>query len=228
LNWYNADMDEFHAMRALFATSIDGKSWSSPAVLFNTTGALGLQSEAWVTTPEGRLYGMASSWDVYGTGAHGAAHGPDTALMRRVHIIEPSSFTVELGPVFWLSDSVPAGFDAYCNITYRDAAAVGIVSAADAAYYRSRLVSTTPLNDVSPALSKSLSERSMYQVRYPYPATNGALSTPLSERSGMQDLVLLYRNDAGNTTLWASKCSVPVGPVHHGAKMGVCRPGRRR
>jgi hypothetical protein len=212
LSWYNAGMEEFHAQRALFATSSDGKSWSSPAVLFNTTGALGIETEAWITTPEGRLYGMASSWDVYGTGAHGTAHGPDAALMRRVHINSSNPFSTNLGPVFWLADSVPTGFDTYCNFTYHDAAAVGAVSSADAAYYRSRLVSTTPSN--GGGLSKVLGERSMYE----------ALSDHTKE--GMQDLVLLYRYDAGNTTLWASTCSVPVGPVQHDATMGVCRPGR--
>ena len=106
LSWYNGVMNESVFNRVLFATSRDAVTWSEPAVLFNTTAGthhnvtssrqqeyaytkgygIGLENEAWVFSEDGaRLYGAASSWDVFQRSGHGAEHtGPDAALMRRV------------------------------------------------------------------------------------------------------------------------------------------------
>ena len=89
----------------------DAVHWSAPAVLFNTTAGthhnasstgtatkaaqleytkgynIGLENEAWILTAGGRLYGAASSWDVFQRRGHGSEHaGPDAFLMRRVEL----------------------------------------------------------------------------------------------------------------------------------------------
>jgi hypothetical protein len=155
VSWYNGVMDESAANRVLYATSVDGDVWSEPAILFNTTAGthhsaapadvsfplgyeIGLESEAWVQTPDGHLYGLAryafepehasnepltpislnSSWDVFQRKTKGADHtGPDVALMRRVLFTDG---VAALGSVFWLADAVPKGFDTYCNRTQAD------------------------------------------------------------------------------------------------------------
>lgn len=131
LSWYNGVMNESVFNRVLFATSRDAVTWSEPAVLFNTTAGthhnvtssrqqeyaytkgygIGLENEAWVFSEDGaRLYGAASSWDVFQRSGHGAEHtGPDAALMRRVVLGRSggsSSRDAQLGDVFWLADEV--------------------------------------------------------------------------------------------------------------------------
>jgi hypothetical protein len=176
MSWYNGVMDESVANRALFATSTDAEHWSEPAVLIKSTAGyhhnktnhsvgyakgynIGIENEAWVLTPEGRLYGMAASWDVFQRRGHGSEHvGPDAALLRRVHLPSDAKGAgdAELGEVFWLADTVPEGFDTYCNLTYND---MESVTAADAANFRSRLVSTVPDVDAGEP-----NERSMHSL----------------------------------------------------------------
>jgi hypothetical protein len=84
VNWYNGYHGESHNNRCVYATSDDGQEWSEPAVSFNTSGKIGLESESFVNIA-GRLYLSASSWDVNQRTGGGAEHkGPDVLLMRRL------------------------------------------------------------------------------------------------------------------------------------------------
>lgn len=72
----------------------------------------------------------------------GAEHvGPDTPLMRRVHGVG------SLGPVFWLGDKVPLGFDHFGYPTYLDAQAIDAVTRADASTYLAALVDAESTSD---------------------------------------------------------------------------------
>ena len=132
------------------------------------------------------------------------------------------------GPVFWVCDTVPAGFDTYCNTTLTDSYDIGSDASRDAADFRAKLVSTTPSVDAGEP-----NERSVYALPHPSAGKSGAgAGQPLP-----LELVLLLRT--GNTTapvLWASRCTL-IGQgngtnahatstiVRRESTMGVGRPG---
>lgn len=64
LEWYNGVDTEGVENRVLYATSKDAVTWSQPAVMFNSTGAIGVENEPQVLIQEERLYSIAGSWDV--------------------------------------------------------------------------------------------------------------------------------------------------------------------
>ena len=230
LSWYNGVLDESVANRVLFAISRDGETWSKPRVLFNTTAGshrnqstlgfpsgynVGLENEPWLTGDSGALYAVASSWDVYQRRGPGAEHaGPEAALVRQVELGGGADVgAAQLGPVFWLADEVPAGFAGYCNLTYRDAAALGTVVTRDLTRLRERLVSTVPADDAS-----APNERSVYTLPS---STPDALDLVMLMRSGVDKL----------PRMWAasSRC-VPSPPSSkfrrtEGAAPQPCRPG---
>jgi hypothetical protein len=87
-------------------------------------------------------YSVAGSWDVFKRTGGGAEHvGPDTPLMRRVHGVG------SLGPVFWLGDKVPLGFEHFGYPTYLDSQAIDAVTRADASAYLAALVDAEPTSD---------------------------------------------------------------------------------
>jgi hypothetical protein len=105
MEWYNGVAHEGDENRVLYATSSDAIVWSEPAVLFNTTGPVGLENEPHVEI-EGRRYAVAGSWDVFARTGGGAEHtGPDTPLFRRV--FGPDA----LGEVCWLGAATPTGYE---------------------------------------------------------------------------------------------------------------------
>ena len=230
MSWYNGVLDESVKNRVLFATSTDAVKWSSPRVLFNTTAGwhrgaaaaaararfpsgydIGLENEPWLVGPvSGSLYAVASSWDVFQRKGHGAEHtGPDAALVRRLTLSTSATSDdgaeVEdavLGPVFWLADRAPPGFERYCNVTQHDAAAIGADVVADMAAVRSRLISTVAQADASEP-----NERSLY-----------ALPPRSSHASdGNLDLVLLLRSGVDEKPrIWASTAQChPRHAAHH-------------
>eukprot|EP01043_Picozoa_sp_COSAG02_P076155 COSAG02_NODE_16040_length_1118_cov_1.644750_2_plen_85_part_01 len=85
MEWYNGAKSESVQNRVLYATSADAVEWSAPAIMFNTTGKIGLENEPMIEI-KSRKYAVAGSWDVNARKGGGAEHtGPDTPLMRRVH-----------------------------------------------------------------------------------------------------------------------------------------------
>ena len=50
--------------RVLYTTSKDAVTWSQPAVMFNSTGSVGVENEPQVLILGERLYSIAGSWDV--------------------------------------------------------------------------------------------------------------------------------------------------------------------
>ena len=219
LSWYNGEMDESAANRVLFSVSNDSSAvtWSPPRVLFNTTAGwhknssnltfpkgynIGNENEPWLVGASGALYGVASSWDVFQRRGHGAEHvGPDAAVVRKVRLGAGSASgdisAAKLGEVFWLADAVPAGFEAYCNVTYRDAKIIGSEATDDLTRLRARLISTVPSVDAGEP-----NERSVYSL--PRRSSKGESGTSKGGGEAI-DLVLLMRS--GNDTLprmWAS------------------------
>lgn len=139
-HWYNGYHGESVENRCVFATSDDGVVWSEPAVSFNTTGPIGLESEYFVNVG-GRLYLAAASWDVNVRTGGGAEHsGPDALLMRRQKGKGDES-SGDLGPVFWLADSVPAGYEKFGYPTYLE---MDDATRLDMKRYLSLLINTSP------------------------------------------------------------------------------------
>eukprot|EP00041_Stephanoeca_diplocostata_P037479 m.1420530 g.1420530 ORF g.1420530 m.1420530 type:complete len:432 (+) comp25045_c1_seq39:380-1675(+) len=152
MQWYNGVKSESVDNRVLYATSTDAKEWSEPRVMFNTTGSIGLENEPAVII-EGRMYAVAGSWDVFKRTGGGAEHtGPDTPLMRRV------LNATHLGPVFWLGDTVPAGFEHF-NYPTANSTTLSAQTRADAAAYVAALVDAEPLSDAGKP-----NERVMYEL----------------------------------------------------------------
>jgi len=214
MEWYNGIAKEGVENRVLYATSKDAVTWTKPAVMFNTTGATGLENEPYVSFGAGagsRRYSVAGSWDVFARHGGGAEHtGPDTPLMRRVHA--PG----QLGPVFWLGKAVPTGYERFGYPVYDQ---MDAATKADAAAYVAALVGQEPLSDWGKP-----NERTLYEL----PANRRRLMALL--RSGGQ---LAGQPTVGSKML-ASTCvlggaepqpqpqpqSQPQPENYH-----VCRPG---
>lgn len=141
MEWYNGVKSEGVRNRVLYATSSDAVAWSAPAVMFNTTGPIGLENEPMVEI-EGRRYAVAGSWDVNARKGGGCEHtGPDTPLMRRVHA------PMQLGPVFWLGAEVPAGYEHLGYPSYQNVQALDKQTRTDAASYLAALLDAESLSD---------------------------------------------------------------------------------
>ena len=153
MEWYNGVKSESVQNRVLYSTSTDAVHWSPPAVMFNTTGRIGLENEASVNI-QGRRYSVAGSWDVFDRKGGGAEHtGPDTPMMRRVY--GPN----KLGPVFWLGKEVPQGYEHFDYPVYTDKQRLGEQTVADASSYLAALVDAEPTSDWGRP-----NERVMYQL----------------------------------------------------------------
>lgn len=161
MEWYNGVKSESVQNRVLYATSPDAATWSAPAVMFNTTGPIGLENEPMVVI-KGRRYAIAGarvlavniqhhppdnswcagSWDVNARKGGGCEHtGPDTPMMRRVH--GPG----QLGQVFWLGSEVPSGFEHLGYPTYLNAQSLDKQTRTDAANYLAALLDAESLSD---------------------------------------------------------------------------------
>jgi hypothetical protein len=167
MEWYNGMAHEGVKNRVLYATSPDAVTWSAPAIMFNTTGKVGLENEPMIEI-EGRRYAVAGSWDVNARTGGGAEHtGPDTPMMRRVY--GPG----QLGPVFWLGSKVPAGYEQLGYPSYTNTQAVDKQTRTDGASYLAALLDAESLSDWGKP-----NERVTYQL----PSTPNRLITML--RSG--------------------------------------------
>lgn len=141
MEWYNGVAREGVQNRVLYATSPDAVTWSAPAIMFNTTGRIGLENEPMIEI-EGRRYAVAGSWDVNARNGGGAEHtGPDTPMMRRVYA--PG----QLGPVFWLGSQVPTGYEHLGYPTYTNTQAVDGQTRTDATSYLAALLDAESLSD---------------------------------------------------------------------------------
>ena len=99
MSWYNAPKDETTYKRSVFSHSTDGKTWSSPAVLFPNYTKDGQENGPW-TTLNGRLYTQCGTQDA------GLHIETIISVMRRVHVPADGS-PITLGPVFWLNRPHP-------------------------------------------------------------------------------------------------------------------------
>eukprot|EP01052_Picozoa_sp_SAG31_P022090 SAG31_NODE_1741_length_7387_cov_6.330132_3_plen_353_part_00 len=213
MEWYNGVKAEGVQNRVLYATSPDAVSWSAPAVMFNTTGRIGLENEPMVDIG-GRRYSIAGSWDVNARKGGGAEHiGPDTPLMRRVH--GPG----HLGPAFWLGDAVPTGYEHLGYPTYHDNHALDTQTRTDASSYLDALLDAESSSDWG---------KPNERVAYELPGNPRRLITLL--RSGG---VVPGEPPVGSRML-SSSCLLhdpvhPTGaklsPLHHEESYHVCRPG---
>ena len=89
ISWYNAPKDESTLKRSVFATSVDGRRWSKPAVLFppftqQPTPDAGEENGPWTilgvspSCPSGRLYTQSGTEDA------GEHHEGIVSVARRV------------------------------------------------------------------------------------------------------------------------------------------------
>jgi hypothetical protein len=151
MEWYNGVDTEGVENRVLYATSEDAVTWSRPAVMFNATHPTGVENEPQVLIGGERLYSIAGSWDVNNRTGLGAEHnGPDTPFMRRVH------GATSLGPVFWLGQEVPKGYEMLGYPTYLE---MDPETKADASSYLAALVDLEPVVDWGKP-----NERTLYEL----------------------------------------------------------------
>jgi hypothetical protein len=198
MEWYNGVCCEGQRNRMLYATSADAVAWSRPSVMFNTTGTLVAEPPVEI---EGRKYSLATSFAAFERTGPGAEHtGADTPLMRRVFSAS------QLGSVFWLGKSVPAGMEKY---GYPAVPEMDAQTQADAAAYLGALVDTEPLSDWGQP-----NERAMYQL-------------PADKRRLM--LLLRAGNDGAGQHMLASSCELDAPAAAATAppepeRQHTCRP----
>ncbi len=210
MEWYNGVKSESVQNRVLYATSPDAVKWSAPAIMFNTTGKIGLENEPMIEI-KGRKYAVAGSWDVNARKGGGAEHtGPDTPMMRRVH--GPG----KLGPVFWLGDKVPLGYEHLGYPSFTNTQTVDEQTRTDAASYLAALLDTESLSDWGKP-----NERVTYQL----PSAPNRLITML--RTGGS----LPGEPPVGSFMLASTCLLDDATVAERGKSAVastyhvCRPG---
>jgi hypothetical protein len=218
--WY-AGVRESVKNNVLLAWSFDvGDSWTRaievfPAVLgpfFNQA-----PPAAWPTRPgigdenqafwqiHGRIYAAASSWDVVQRRDEGDGHvGREIVLLRRLVSLGRSHRDAVFGPIFWLADHVPPGFE-HCN--FDTVRTIDAVARADALELWSQHINTTVDAQLLP------NERSFYVL-------------PGDPRRA----VLLLRSGVANapsqmlaaTALLPGTAPAPIWRIAHDLQ---CRPG---
>ncbi len=165
VSWYNGPKDEGVENRVLFSTSTKGDKWAPPQELFpavglgKTAAPKGEENEPWAHVND-RLYAACSdaTWgNTHDSGVRGGL------LMREVVSLSssrPGGQAVVLGPMFWLNDVPPAGFESYEIKTYLQ---MDTQTKADASQYLASLVNQT----VELAAGEKFNERSMYAAISP-------------------------------------------------------------
>ena len=200
MSWYNAPKDETTFKRSVFATSVDGKTWSDPAVLFTNYTHDGQENGPW-TTLNGHLYTQCGTMDA------GLHIETIVSVMRRVYVNtgEPAP-SIRLGEIFWLNETVPKDFEGLGFKTYIQ---MDDETRSDAEQYLQSAVRTLTeypdMVDETPTLSTSSRRRkSTATMKY-------------NERSvymipGTRTLVNLIRG-GGPKVMYVSTCDLPEVPV---------------
>jgi len=190
MSWYNAPRDETTYKRSVFATSVDGKVWSRPTVLFSNFTHQGEENGPW-TTLNGRLYSQSGTQDA------GLHIETIISVMRRVHVSHEDGAAgtkVSLGPIFWLNKTAPSQFEHLQLPTYLD---MDQETRGDAEQYLASAVRTlTEFPDYEMTGEEGHSKKMFYNERSVYLVP------------GTRTLVNLLRG-GGPKFIYRSTCTLP-------------------
>ena len=205
MSWYNSPRDENRYKRSVFAISKDGgNTWTTPKTLFPNFTEFGEENGPWTIlggdakdpTGHSRLYTQSGTMDA------GLHREGIQSVMRKVGLDSA------LGPIFWLNETVPRGFEHLGYPTYLQ---LDEVTRRDAEQLLASLIRTTvKYPDVHAEEEKMIyNERSLYKV------------------PGTRQLALLLRG-GGPPNLYASTCNLPPSKfpvVKSDPTMLSCRAG---
>eukprot|EP01084_Bolivina_argentea_P204905 350002_1 len=181
-SWYNSlqnGNDLF--MRVLYSTSTNGANWSKAKVLFPNTTTNGSYAEPFLIL-NNKLYASCSLWTNNKQGV--------VAQMRLIN-----TDTNNFGEIFWLSSTVPNGFEKFGYKTYIQMPTE--IKNDMETYFASLIVENIPISPVNNPNVIFNQTKSMYLI-----PNDNVYSNDLQ-------LMLLIRDGSGITNkLWSSVCTI--------------------